>query len=367
MRPGLRIAIVHDWLVRPGGAERVLEQLLNLFPKADLYVLFHLPGSVSPAIESRIKGTSFIQRLPEIDRHYYKYLPLFPTAVESLPLAGYDLVISSSYCVAKGSKAAMGSRHLCYCHTPMRYVWHQQDYYRLGLAPAFRPLFQAAAAYLRRWDQDTASRPDAILANSQNVAKRIDSYYRRKAEVVYPPVDTEFFVPKPRDGKGDFYLTVGALVPYKGFDQAVLACTIMGQRLLVAGDGPEMPKLRRTAGPKVEFLGWQPRENILRLLQGCSALISPGEEDFGIAAVEAQACGRPVVGLNRGGVRETVQNRVTGVLYGDEGIEALIKALRDARGLAFDPGRIRANALRFSVDIFRRSLVDSVERLMEGG
>lgn len=343
-----------------------MEQLLDIFPEADLYVLFHVPGSVSPTIESRIKGTSFIQKLPGLEYHYAKYLPLFPKAVESIPLTGYELVISSSYCVAKGAKTEPWVRHLCYCHTPMRYAWHQQTYYQKGLSPAFRPVFGAVAAGLRRWDVATASRPDTFLANSRNVAERIANYYHRNAEVVYPPVDTEFFAPKNDNEKGAYYLTVGALVPYKGYDKAVIACRRMGRRLLLAGDGPEMPRLRKLAGPEVEFLGWQPRENIRKLLQGCLAYVSPGEEDFGIATVEAQACGRPVVALNRGGARETVMSGSTGVLYDDDTVEGLMFALKDSQRFVFNPSKIRANALRFSCDFFKINILDRVERLMEG-
>lgn len=361
-----KIVIVHDWLVRPGGAERVLERLLVIFPGADLYTLFRIPGSVPDSIESRLKGVSFIQGLPGLERHYGRYLPLFPKAVESLPLSGYDLVVSSSYCVAKGAVTAENSRHLCYCHTPMRYVWHQQKHYERQLGPMERLWLKTAAKRLRLWDVRTSSRPDLFLANSGSVSGRIREYYHRESAVVHPPIDTDFYKPADHDERGDYYLSVGALVPYRNLGTAVAAFTRTGRRLLVAGDGPEMARLRKMAGPTVELLGWQGREGLLRLYRGCRALISPGEEDFGMAAAEAQACGRPVVALGRGGAEETVVNGRTGILYHEDSVDDLIGAVESFERLNFDPGQARSNAERFSTVRFDLRIKSEIESMMGG-
>lgn len=363
MRPDHRIAIVHDWLVRSGGAERVLGELLNLFPRADLYVLFHLPGSVPAEIESRIKGTSFIQKLPGLCRYYTKYLPLFPKAVESLPLSGYDLVITSSYCVAKGARANHAARNLCYCHTPMRYVWHQQDYYTRRLDLASRTVFRIIASGLRRWDQKTSMRPDVILANSRSVAARIKEYYRKKVEIVYPPVDAEFFRPGSGDDRTDNYLTVGALVPYKNFEIAVAACEKTGRKLLVAGDGPEGEKLRRMAGANVFFLGWQTPEKIRELYRTCRALIVPGEEDFGLVMAEAQACGCPVIALRKGGAEEIVISNRTGIFFDEPSPISLEEAIIKFERMKFDPVEIRMSIQKFHADKFRQRMLSIINHL----
>lgn len=366
MRPTSKIAIVHDWLVRPGGAERVLERLLGLFPNADLFTLFHIPGAVKRDIESRVKGVSFIQGLPGLKHHYGRYLPLFPKAVESLSLAGYDLVVSSSYCVAKGAVKGVGARHLCYCHTPMRYVWHQQNHYQRQMGLMARLLFKAAAKRLRRWDIRTSSRPDQFIANSRSVAGRIMEYYGRQAAVIHPPIDTEYFKPDFDSKAGDYYLTVGALVPYRNMSTAVQAFNQTRRRLLVAGDGPEMGRLRKIAGSTVEFLGWQDRESLWRLYRGCRALVSPGEEDFGMAAAEAQACGKPVVALGKGGAVETVVEGRTGVLYAEDSASALVQALESFEKLKFDARLIRANAERFSSRVFDLKISSSIESVVGG-
>ncbi len=365
MWSALKIAIVHDWLVRPGGAERVLERLLGIFPKADLYTLFYIPGAVPKAIESRIKGVSFIQRLPGLRQHYGRYLPLFPKAVESWPLSGYNVVISSSYCVAKGALAGPDASHLCYCHTPMRYVWHQQKEYEPGLGTAGKLIFRAVASRLRQWDVRTSSRPNVFIANSRAVAERIARYYLRTAEVIHPPVDTIFFTPEERCRAGDYYLSVGALVPYKNFEKAAQACARLGRELVIAGDGPERPRLQGRAGVRV--LGWQSREALLTLYRGCRALIAPGEEDFGIALVEAQACGKPVVALARGGARETVEHGHTGILYQEDSAEALIEAMRSLERTKFDSQRIRLQAEKFSAEVFDSKISSIIDRMKGGG
>jgi len=366
VRTACKTAIVHDWLVRPGGAERVLECLLELWPGADLFTLFWVPGSVSQRIESRLKGTSFIQRFTGLKRHYGSYLPLFPKAVESLPLSGYDLVISSSYCAAKGSLAGPGARHLCYCHTPMRYVWHQQHAYERSLSPLARAVFRRLAARLRAWDVATSKRPDAYAANSRNVAGRIREYYGLGAEVIHPPVDTGYFTPGLQDEEGDYYLTVGALVPYKNYEAAISAFSRSGRRLLVVGDGPEKGRLKNMAGPSVEFLGWQPHEKLLGLYRGCRGLVSPGEEDFGISMVEAQSCGRPVIALAKGGALESVVDGRTGILYSEPDAGTLVRALEKTEKTNYNRKAVRSNADRFSVAMFSAGIASAANRLMGG-
>jgi len=366
VRPAYKIAVVHDWLVRPGGAERVLERLLAIFSGADLFTLFRIPGAVPRSIASRVKGVSFIQGLPGLERNYGRYLPLFPKAVESLLLAGYDLVISSSYCVAKGAVAGRSARHLCYCHTPMRYVWHQQEHYERSLGRAGRLVFRAVANRLRAWDVGTASRPLRYIANSGGVSRRIREYYHRDAAVVHPPIDTDFFTPPDQDRTDDYYLAVGALVPYRNLYTAVAAFSRMRRRLLVAGDGPEMGRLRGKAGPTVKFLGWQGRDSLLRLYRGCRALVSPGEEDFGMAAVEAQACGKPVVALGRGGALETVADGVSGALYAEDSVDALIAAVETLEARKFDCRPIRTKAERFSANAFDLKIRSEIGSMMGG-
>ncbi len=343
-----------------------MERLLGIFSQADLYTLFRIPGAVPSSIESRLKGVSFIQRLPGLERHYGRYLPLFPKAVESLPLAGYDLVISSSYCAAKGAVAGNAARHLCYCHTPMRYIWHQQKYYERRLGFLGRLAFRVAAGRLRRWDVRTSSRPNQFVANSYNVSGRIREYYHRKAVVVHPPIDTDYYKPSGNDKIRDYYLSVGALVSYRNLGTAVAAFSRMGRRLLVAGDGPEMGRLGKMAGPSVEFLGWQTKDNLLDLYRGCRALVSPGEEDFGMALVEAQACGRPVVALGRGGAMETVVDGRTGIIYSEDCVDALIRAVETLDRLKLDPRHIRSNAESFSAPKFDLKMKSAIESMMGG-
>jgi glycosyltransferase involved in cell wall biosynthesis len=344
----------------------VLERLLGIFPESDLYTLFRIPGAVPRTIESRIKGVSFLQGLPGLERNYGRYLPLFPKAVESLPLSGYDLVVSSSYCVAKGAVAGGNARHLCYCHTPMRYVWHQQAFYEKGLDPVSKALFRITAKKLRKWDVSSAARVDIFTANSRCVAQRIKEYYGRTAVVIHPPVDVGFFTPGKSGSRGEYYLTVGALVPYKGFMRAIAACARTKRGLIVVGDGPEAKNLKKIAGSGITFVGWQDRDGVRELMRGCRALLSPGEEDFGIVLAEAQACGRPVIALDRGGAGETVVDGVTGVLYQEDTVEGLIGALEKAENCRFDPEAIRKHSLKYSAGFFKEGITSMVKRLTRG-
>jgi glycosyltransferase involved in cell wall biosynthesis len=347
----VRVALVHDWLTGMRGGEKVLEGLCELYPDADLFTLFHQPGSVSPLIERRRIHTSWLQGLPFASRHYRRYLPLFPSAIERFDLRGYDVVISSSHCVAKSVIPAAHARHLCYCHSPMRYAWDQFDAYfgvdRVGYA-ASRWLYRPTMSRLARWDAATAGRVHRFVANSRHVAGRIARYYNRTASVVYPPVDTTFYCPAAVSSENHF-LIVSALVPYKRIDLAIEGCRRAGARLRIVGDGPERHRLERMAGPDVTLLGSLENEAIRDEYRRAMALLLPGEEDFGIAPVESQACGRPVVAFARGGALETVVDGETGVLFNELTPESIHDALNRVSRLRVDTARLRTHA-----DLFAR-------------
>ncbi|MGH9163661.1 MAG: glycosyltransferase [Vicinamibacteraceae bacterium] len=353
---GLRVAIVHDWLTGTRGGERVLEAIVRLFPHATLFTLVHRRGSMAPAIEQRGLRTSPVQWLPRATRWYRHLLPLFPWAVEQWDFDGFDLVISSSHCAVKSVVAPGKTRHLCYCHTPVRYAWDQFEAYfgreRSGWAS---PFFRLGLAGFARWDRATSRRPDRYVANSQYVATRIHRYYNRRAVVVHPPVDTGFFQPDGRASEG-FYLVVSALVPYKRLEVAIEACRRLGRPLKVVGEGPELPRLRALAGGEVEFVGWLSDQGVRDLYRRARAVLLPGEEDFGLVPLEAQACGRPVVALGRGGARESVVDGVTGILTADASVEGFIAGLTRGEREEFAPDAIRRHAERFSLSRFYQEL-----------
>jgi glycosyltransferase involved in cell wall biosynthesis len=339
------------------GGERVLQSICGMFPDADLYTLVHVPGSVTPAIEQRRIHTSLIQRLPNAGRWYRHYLPLFPTAIELLDLDAADLIVSTSHCAAKSVVPAGRARHLCYCHTPMRYVWDQFDAYfgpeRLGRWPS--TAMRGVASWLARWDRQTAGRVHRYVANSAYVAGRIARYYNRRATVVHAPVDTVFFTPAADRHAPDpspYFLVVSALVPYKRVGLAIAAAEQAGARLKIIGTGPDEARLRATAGPGVEFLGAVSEEVLREAYRGATALVLPAEEDFGIAPLESQACGRPVVALGRGGACETVRHGVTGLLVDEPAADMFAEAMRGIAAQRFDAAVLRAHAERFSTDRF---------------
>jgi glycosyltransferase involved in cell wall biosynthesis len=343
----VRVALVHDWLTGTRGGEKVLEALCAQHPDADIFTLFHDPGSVPPAIERHRVRTSFLQRVP-LARSRYRYaLPLFPFAIEQFNLDRYDLVISSSHCAAKAVVAPGRARHLCYCFSPMRYAWDQLPLYfgpeRVG-ALAARWLYRPVLARLARWDAATATRVHRFVAISHYVARRIRRYYNREAAVVHPPVDTEFFHPADVS-PGEHFLIVSALVPYKRIGLAMSACERIGARLRIVGDGPDRRRLEKLAGPGVEFTGRLADEAIRDEYRRARAVVLPGEEDFGIVPVEAQACGRPVVALGRGGALETVVDGETGVLTEPQDLAG---GLERAATIRFDTARIRRHAEQFS-------------------
>jgi len=364
-RNPLRVALVHDWLTGMRGGEKVLEAICALFPGAPIYTLFHFPGSVSAAIESHPIHTSFLQRAPGLRRHYRSYLPLFPTAIEGFDLQGFDLVVSSSHCVAKGVLPAPGAFHLCYCHTPMRYAWDQEHAYfpqRTGLAARLR---SAVLSSLRTWDAASASRVDCFVANSSFVAERVRRYYGRHAEVAPPPVDVDFFTPAPEapaGGRGAV-LMVSALAPYKRLELGIAACERLGLPLQIVGEGPERNRLERLAGPRTQLLGRVSPERLRDLYRSALCFLQPGIEDFGIACVEALACGTPVAAVGQGGVLDVVDDGVHGALYPEEeGMDGLLAALASVtavdkvRQIRFNPLDLRQRAERFSAQRFSERL-----------
>lgn len=360
-----KVALVHDWLTGMRGGEKVLLSLLRLYPDAPIHTLLHVQGSVAPEIEARPIHTTFVQRLPGVARRYRHYLPLFPSAVESMDLSGYDLVISTSHCVVKGVKARPGARHLCYCFTPMRYVWDRYaDYFGPGRAGLVTRLVMGAVApYLRRWDRHTASRVHRFAADSDYVAARIRRLYGRDADVVYPPVDTEFFTPGP-DAPGSYDLVVSALAPYKRIDLVLDAYRGSGWPVRIAGFGPEAARLKAMAPPEARFLGQVTDEALRELYRGARAVLMPGIEDFGIVPVEAMACGRPVVVYAEGGGTETVVDGETGLFFHEASPQALRRVVDSLRAVRFNTRALRDRAEAFSQAVFENRFKAFAEKAL---
>lgn len=356
----MKVAIIHYWLVTMRGGENVLEELCRLYPQADIFTHVIVPDQISPVIRDHKITTSFIARLPGAARHYQKYLPLMPLALEQFDLRGYDLVISSESGPAKGVITGADTMHICYCHTPMRYLWNMYHDYRETAGPLTRMVMTPAFGCLRQWDYASAARVDFFVANSSAVQRRIAKTYRRASEVIHPPVAVESF--RPADQVEDFFLYCGQLVPYKRADIAVEAFNRLGLKLVVVGEGSDLPRLARMAGPNITLMGRQSGESLRGLYASCRALIFPGEEDFGIVPVEAMASGRPVVAFGKGGVCDSVRDGIGGILYLDQTVEGLVAAVarfqqEEAR---FSQQGIAAEATRFSAARFRQQFGDLV-------
>ncbi len=369
---GLKIALVHDWLTGMRGGEKCLEVFCEILPQADIFTLFHFHGEVSGVIERHPIRASFLQRLPNARRWYRHFLPLFPTAIGSFDLSGYDLIVSLSHCVAKGAGAGSSVPHFSYCFTPMRYLWDQSHHY-FNPERQSRPILFAINLLLedlRRWDRST--HPTRYVPISRFVAERMERVWNRSGDVIYPPVDCERFA--PRSAREDFYLIVSALAPYKRIDLAVEAANQTGRKLLVVGKGEDRARLERMAGPTVSFLGWRSDEEVAGLYSRCRAFLLPGEEDFGIAPLEAMASGRPVIALGLGGALETVVDLreasgrpPTGILFQEPTVSSLMDALREleARESELSPLEIRSHAQKFSLPRFRAEIERALLKFVE--
>ena len=364
-----RVALVHDWLTGMRGGEKCLEVLCRAFPDATLHTLIHRRGSTSPDIERMRIRTSPLQYLPGVHRRYRSLLPLMPAAASTWRVGEVDLVVSLSHCVAKAVKVPRGIPHVCYCFTPMRYAWDGRDAYLDGWAE--RPWRRRAASVIldrmRAWDRSSAAGVTQFVAISETIRDRIARCYGRESRTIQPPVDAGFYTP---DGsaRGEDYLVVSALMPYKRIDQAVVACTRLHRSLIVIGEGTERAKLEAMAGPTIQFLGWQSNEAIRGYYRRAKALLFPGEEDFGIVPVEAMATGCPVIALGRGGVAENVDDAV-GRLYAEPTVDSLVEALIEweSDGEPHDPLEARRRAESLDLPIFRSRLLEQLDLSVGGG
>ena len=359
----MKVAIVHYWLLHMRGGEKVVEALCEIFPEADIYTHVLIRDQVSTTITKHKIRTTFIQRLPFARRLYQRYLPLMPLALEELDLTEYDLVISSESGPAKGVITRPDALHVCYCHSPMRYLWDQYAIYKRGAGLLTRLLMPWLCHKLRIWDVTTASRVDCFVANSNSIAKRIKKFYNRDAEVIHPPCDIGAFRNDSNKSRDDFYLLAGQLVKYKRPDVAIEAFNKNGKRLVVIGEGEEFNQLAALAGPNIELLGRVPYEELKSCLSSCRALVFPGEEDFGIVPVEAMASGTPVIALGRGGALDTVKDGETGVLFDRPDPECLNDAIARFERIeeSFDRTHLVTWAEQFSIDGFKSRIRELVE------
>jgi glycosyltransferase involved in cell wall biosynthesis len=368
-----KMAFVCDWLTAMRGGERCLEAICEIYPDADIFTLVHFEGSVSETIETHKIQTSYVQHLPSSMKNFRSYLPLFPYAIQKFDLSGYDCVLSFSHCVAKGVKVPQGLLHICYCHTPMRYAWHMRDAYLSALSRPKRMLTEYMLNHLKNWDAKTSSRVTHFIANSKNTQNRIREAYNRDAIVIYPPVEcARFAISYSDDG---YYLVLSALVPYKRIDIAVKAFTATGQKLVIVGNGPELPRLKSMASANIFFVDDADDNEVVEYLKKCRAVIFPGEEDFGIVPLEAQACGKQVIAFGRGGALETIigldhaqatKANATGIFFYEQTPKALqesillFEKIRDQ----FDPRKCRDNVLRFDRPIYQQSMQNYIQSVM---
>lgn len=360
------VAVVHDWLVNYSGAEKVLEQILNIYPDADLFsTVEFLPDDLKWYIRNKKVNTSFIQRLPFARKNYRAYLPLMPYAIEQLDVSKYDIVISSSYAVAKGVITHVNQVHICYCHSPMRYAWdlYHQYLQEAKLKKGIKGFFVRLMLHrIRVWDYTTANRVDYFIANSNYVARRIQKIYSKEATVIYPPVDTAAF--ELAEQKEDFYFVASRLVPYKKVDLIVEAFSLMSEhKLIVVGEGPDLKKIKSKAAANVSILGHVPFAELKNYMRQSKAFIIAADEDFGITAVEAQACGTPVIAYAKGGVRESVLENKTGIFFEQQTTESIIEAVEqfEKTDVLLSPKQIREHALNFSIEQFRCQFQSFVE------
>jgi glycosyltransferase involved in cell wall biosynthesis len=353
----MNVALIHDYLENKGGAEAVFEKLIELFPKAEKYTLFHDKSKVLKKVSMH---TSFIQKIPFKD--YRKLVALFPLAVSSLRVPKKtEIILSSSHAFAKGIRKNKGAIHICYCHTPMRYAWDMyEDYLKNeNISIAFKIGFPIAMAVIRKWDYFTAKKVDYFIANSKNVQERIKKYYRKESTVIYPPVRTKFFTPQKKNE--GFYLIVSRLVSMKRIDIAVDACTQLNKKLVIVGGGRELERLKKIAGKTVEFKGELPDEEVRDYYRRCKAFIFTSNDDFGITPVEAQACGKPVIAFAKGGALETVIEGKTGHFFSEQTSPSLIKGIKEFEEMSLSSKECRKNARRFDEEVFKQKMMSFIQ------
>ncbi|MFA5359641.1 MAG: glycosyltransferase [Patescibacteria group bacterium] len=359
----MKVALIHDHLAQDGGAEKVLKVLADMFPEAPIYTLLYEKKNADKYYRHRRIETSIIQKLPGGVKHYQWYMPFMPMAIEFFDLSNFDLVISDSSSFAKGVVTSSHTLHVCYCHTPTRYLWSDTHQYinELKYNKYFKKVISLVLNYIRMWDRLAADRVDKYIANSSFVAKRIKKYYKQESTVIYPPVETERF--KIADKVGDYFLIGGRLAPYKRVDMVIEACKKTGKKLKVYGDGIDLERLKKIAKgyPNIEFLGWVDDMTKAELYSHCLAFIYPQEEDFGITAVEAQASGRPVIAYRSGGAIETVKDGETGIFFNEQTVDSLVEALNNFDNSKFDPMIIRRHAEQFSVERFKKEISKYIE------
>lgn len=358
----LKVAIVHDWLVNYGGAERVVETFLEIFPQADIYTLVYDEKKMDKSFSKEKVHTTFIQRIPKATKLYTKLLPLMPLAFEELNLTKYDLVISSSSCCAKGIITSPNTLHLSYIHSPMRYIWDLYYEYKEKSNFLVKIFMTAFSKKLRIWDITSSRRIDVLIANSNYIKKRIKKCWGLDAEVINPPVETEKYFPNNKEAE-DFYVVFSRFVAYKRIDLAIEACKELGRKLIVIGDGEEREKLKKIADndKNIIFTGRISDEEVRDYLQRCKAMIFSAEEDFGIIPVEVQACGRPVIAYGKGGALETVVNKKTGIFFYEQNKESVIKAIKEFEQMEFNTEDILENSKKFSKEIFKEKILKIVE------
>lgn len=364
-RPTLKVALIHDWMIHMRGGEKVLDEIYSLFPQSEIFTLFCDRSKLSPALAKAKIHTSFLNYLPGIRKYYRWLFPMMPFAIQSLKIKDFDLVISSSHCVAKACRVPKGTLHVCYCHTPARYIWGFRDAYFGHLPKIVRSLISLILDCFQNWDAKSSASVNAFIANSETVKQRIEKYYHRDATVIYPPV----LLPQPGDDEQtavsrDYFLVVSALVPYKRIDLAVKACSKLNLPLIVAGDGPERKRLEAIAGPDTTFEGKVSDQRLKELFRGSRALIFPGEEDFGIVPAEAQGFGRPVIAFEAGGALETVSRR-SGIFFPEQSSESLEKALSSFRCEDFDAQELRDSVERFATSEFKRKIRAFIEESLK--
>ena len=367
-----RIALVHDWLTGYRGGEKCLAVLCRHFPNAPVYTLLHARGSLPDVIERMDIRPSFLQRLPRIERYYRYTLPVMPLAAR-WRIEPCDLVVSLSHAVAKAARPPAGVPHVSYCFTPMRYAWHMRESYFAQRVRGLKArLVDRMLGALRSWDRRTADRVTHFVAISETIRRRIHECYGRESVVIYPPVDTDFYTLDPAVRREDYYLVISAFAPYKRVDLAIEACNRLGRRLVVIGSGQDAKRLKALAGPAVEFLGWRPDAELREHLRQCRALLFPGEEDFGIVPVEANACGTPVIAYGRGGATETIVplkgDDPTGEWFEDQTVESLVAAMErvERRVDRLDPAAARRQALRFDHRRYEAELLAYLSKVLAG-